>query len=73
MFYKIKYYLSWWAYSFPVAAITIASILIFHETGLIFFKYISFLLFAILTFIILVLLAKTAKAVTKAEICVEAE
>lgn len=41
LFRKIKFYLSWWAYSFPIAAITIASILMFHETNIEFFKYLS--------------------------------
>ena len=36
MFWKIKFYLSWWAYSFPISAVTIASIVMFHETGIYF-------------------------------------
>lgn len=34
---KIKFYLSWWAYSFPMAAITIATILFYNLTGNLFF------------------------------------
>jgi tellurite resistance protein len=71
MFKKIKYHLSWWAYSFPIAAITIASILMFHETGLYFFKYISLLFFGVLNFIIILLLIKTSIAIAKKEICIE--
>jgi len=52
MFKKIKFYLSWWAYSFPIAAITIASILMFHETKIDAFRYISLLLFGILNLIL---------------------
>lgn len=71
MFKKIKFYLSWWAYSFPIAAITIASILMFHETNVITFKYISLLLFSILNLIILFLLIKTSIAILNKEICIE--
>lgn len=73
IFYRIKYYLSWWAYSFPISAITIASMLMFHETDLVFFRYVSAGLFFILFFIILLLLAKTGKAVLAKEICVTEE
>lgn len=71
MFKKIKYYLSWWAYSFPVAAITIASILMFHETNIDIFKYISLSFFGVLHLIVILLLFKTGTAIVKNEICVE--
>jgi len=71
LFYKIKFYLSWWAYSFPIAAITIASILMFHETGISFFKYISLALLSILCLAITGLLIKTTIAMSKKEICVK--
>ncbi len=73
LFRKIKFYLSWWAYSFPIAAITIASILMFHETNIEMFKYLSWLFFAILNIIIVLLLTKTTIAILKREICVEEE
>lgn len=73
MFKKIKFYLSWWAYSFPIAAITIASILMFHEMNINAFKYISLFLFGILNFIIILLLIRTSIAISKKEICIEEE
>jgi len=36
MLSRIKYYLSWWAYTFPMAALTIATILMYHQNGLVF-------------------------------------
>ena len=73
LFKKIKFYLSWWAYSFPIAAITIATILMFHETNILMFKYLSWILFSMLNAIIILLLAKTTIAISKKEICVEEE
>lgn len=73
LFKKIKFYLSWWAYSFPIAAITIASILMFYETNIEMFKYLSWLFFVILNIIIIVLLVKTTIAISKKEICIEEE
>jgi tellurite resistance protein len=73
LFRKIKFYLSWWAYSFPIAAITIATILMFYETNIELFKYLSWILFSILAIIIVLLLVKTAIIISKKEICVEEE
>ncbi len=73
MFKKIRFYLSWWAYSFPIAAITIASILMFLETKMIIFKYISLIFFGLLSIIIIFLLIKTTFAILKKEICIEEE
>ena len=69
--HKAVFYLSWWAYSFPVAAITIASIAMFHFTGLFFFKLAGYALLALLTGIIVFLLGKTADSIRKKQICIE--
>ncbi|MBN1968661.1 MAG: SLAC1 anion channel family protein [Candidatus Delongbacteria bacterium] len=71
MFMKIKYYLSWWAYTFPVSAITIASILMFHETKIPFFKFTSLSLFVLLVILLIVLFYRTIIAIIKKEICIE--
>jgi len=73
MFYRIKFYLSWWAYSFPISAVTIASILMFHKTGDTIFKTVAFVLFSLLCVIIIILIVKTLSAVRKREICIEEE
>ncbi len=69
--HKAVFYLSWWAYSFPVAAMTIASIVMFHLTDLVFFKVAGYTLLAILTGIIVFLLGKTIDSIRKKQICVE--
>jgi len=73
IFSKIKFYLSWWAYSFPMDAITVATILIYHETGWLFFKILSFFLLVILLIIIVYLTYKTSRAIMNKEICIEEE
>ncbi len=71
IFTKVKFYLSWWAYLFPITAITTATFLMFHETKTIFFKnlFIVFLTISILLFLILFI--KTIQAIIKKELCVE--
>jgi tellurite resistance protein len=87
MFSRIQFYLSWWAYSFPIAAMTIASMFMMklmrgacaeaagecaytsvHTT---FYLGLSYTLFGIITLVIIVLLFRTLRGVTKGEICVE--
>jgi len=68
---KIKYYLSWWAYSFPLAAISIATALMYNETKIIVYKYIFFVLFISLVLLILLLLFKTISAIINRKICIE--
>ena len=71
MFSKLKFFLSWWAYSFPLAAATIASILMFHSTQLLGFRIIAIAFIALLSALILLLLTRTAIAIFRQEICIE--
>ncbi len=71
MFYKIKFNLSWWAYSFPLSAITIASILMFHQTEIASLKTIAYFLFLVLCLVISILMIKSAQAIVRKEICIE--
>lgn len=71
MFRGTQFFLSWWAYSFPTAAFTIASMLMYRHSGLAFFGALSWLMLAVLTAIIALLLFKTMQAAMRGEICVE--
>jgi len=73
MFSKIKFNLPWWAYSFPLDALTIATLLMYHESGLLFFKIASWIIFIFLNLIILLLITKTILAVKDKKLCVEEE
>mgnify|MGYP006266391959 CR=1 FL=1 len=69
-FFRLRFALSWWAYSFPVAAVTLATIMMHHATGLTSFRSLAIVLFSILSLLILVLIAKTIAAARRREICV---
>ncbi|WP_284446693.1 SLAC1 anion channel family protein [Fluviibacter phosphoraccumulans] len=69
-FRRIKFFLSWWAYSFPLAAMTIASLLMTKQTGNVFYLYLGYLLITILNALIIVLIWKTVFAIYRREICV---
>jgi tellurite resistance protein len=71
MFAKIRFALSWWAYSFPLAALTISSALIFMHTTEEYFRSLSLIVFAILTIVVVALLIRTGICVRKRGICIE--
>ena len=70
-FTKIKFFLSWWAYSFPMAAITIATMLMFEKTGHLWFKFAGYGLLGIITLLMSFLLFKTVNAIRMQGICVD--
>jgi tellurite resistance protein len=72
-FIKIGFFLSWWAYSFPVAALTIATLLMAKESGRSFFTWCSAGLLSALTILIIILILQTARAVARKTICIEEE
>ena len=68
-FSKLQFFLSWWAYSFPLAAISIATMVMFEKTQNMIFSIMGILLFSILTLFISMLIIKTIKAVSNKRIC----
>jgi len=69
-FSKLKFFLSWWAYSFPMAAISIATMVMYQRTGNNFFSGLGIALLTLLVLFISMLLIKTSKAIMDKEICV---
>jgi tellurite resistance protein len=70
MFARLRFYLSWWAYSFPIAALTLATMQMYQYTGYIGFKWIAAVLALVLAALIALLLTLTARAARRNEICV---
>jgi tellurite resistance protein len=70
-FANLKFFLSWWAYSFPLTAITIATLVMFENTGSLFFLRLSGILLGIASVVIGGLFVRTLVAVKRREICVE--
>jgi len=70
-FTRLKFFLSWWAYSFPLAAIAIASLVMVQHTGSLIYLRLSGVLLGIASVVIASLLVRTAIAVSRKEICVE--
>ena len=71
MFIKLKFNLPWWAYSFPLDALAIGTLLMYAESGLIFFKIASWAIFVFLNLVIILLVVKTIIAIKNKELCIE--
>ncbi|BEH12949.1 SLAC1 anion channel family protein [Marinobacter sp. KM021] len=70
-FLKLQFFLSWWAYSFPMAAITIATLTMYQRLEIPFFKWLGVGLLVVLVVLIAGLVLRTAIAVRRREICIE--
>ncbi len=68
-FSRLQFFLSWWAYSFPLAAITIATLLMYRLHSTVSFAVIGWLLLSILTLVVTYLLYPTLKAIGDNKIC----
>lgn len=69
-FYKLTFYLSWWAFTFPLTAATLASIMAFHQTHLLFFKVMAYVLLVVSALVIAFVTWKTLVKIRMGEICV---
>lgn len=70
-FSKLNFFLSWWAYSFPLAAMSIATMVMYQHTQNVVFSIIAMALLALLTLFISMLIIKTFRAVLERQICIE--
>lgn len=70
-FIKIKFFLSWWAFVFPLAAMAISSMLYYHHHQDSFLLLFSYLMIGVTTVVIAVVLYQTIIHINRREICIE--
>lgn len=70
-FLRSRFFLSAWAYSFPLAAMTIATFVMAHRVGGAVFTGLGMVLLFVSTVVVAALLWRTAIAIARHEICVE--
>lgn len=69
-FLNLKFFISWWAFTFPLAAITIATMLAYKITKATFYMFSSYFLIALTIFVVLFVTYKTVVHIQKKDICV---
>lgn len=67
-FFRIRFFMSWWAYSFPLAAFTIATQVMLVRTGTPGFATISYLMLGVVSLVVALLLYQTAKAIISGDL-----
>lgn len=70
-FLRLPFYLSWWAYSFPLAAMTVATLVMHDMTKLPVYEFLGWLFLGILYAVVIYLVARTLYAISHHQICVE--
>ena len=69
-FRKLQFFISWWAFTFPLMAITIASVVAFQVSGQAVYKYSAYILFVLAVFTVSFVAWKTIGKIRLGEICV---
>lgn len=69
MFLRVKFYISWWAYSFPLAALTIATINMREHTTAPWMDALAWGLIVLVSIVVGLLLVLTARVAFRHEIC----
>lgn len=69
-FLKLKFFISWWAFTFPLAAITIATLLSYKITGSMFYEFLSYFLILFSSFVVGLVALRTIQHMIKKEVCV---
>jgi tellurite resistance protein len=69
-FLKIKFFISWWAFTFPLATISLASMLMFDTTNKNLYWFLSLFFIAVLSVVVIVVTYYTLVNMLKKEICI---
>lgn len=70
-FLRLPFYLSWWAYSFPLAAMTVATLTMYKLTNVELYHWLAWLFLGIVTVVVAYLLVRTLIAIANRKICLE--
>jgi tellurite resistance protein len=69
-FLNIKFFISWWAFTFPLATIALASMLMYEQTNIPFYAYLSYFFILFLSSVVIIVAYNTLKHIVKKEICI---
>lgn len=67
---NIKFFISWWAFTFPMAAITLATFLMYELSQFSFYYVLAYIFLVITTLIVFLVAKETVVHMSKKEICI---
>ena len=69
-FLNLKFFISWWAFTFPIDAVSIATMVAYKKTGIMVYYYLSYIFMIIATLVVLFVAVRTMQHMFKKEICI---
>ncbi len=70
-FIGLKFFISWWAFTFPLTAVTIASMLAFKLTNIVLYKYFAYIFMLVASIVLLLVAITTIKNMLKGKVCIQ--
>ncbi|MCK9455316.1 MAG: SLAC1 anion channel family protein [Sulfurimonas sp.] len=70
-FIKIKFFISWWAFVFPLAAMAISAMLMYSQKNSITMLLFSYFMVTVVTIILFIVIYQTLLHIKKEEICIK--
>lgn len=70
-FIKIKFFISWWAFVFPLAAMAISSMLMYNQKEYLSLLLFSYLMITVVTVVVSIVIYQTLLHMRKEEICIK--
>ncbi len=70
-FLKIRFFISWWAFVFPIAAMAISTMLMYAQTEEMTFLLLSYVMIVGITVVIAIVIYQTIIHIKKHEICIQ--
>jgi len=70
-FLGLKYFISWWAFIFPLAAMSIAAMIVSHKMHDLFSYYFAYIMMGVTSLMTLIVLYQTIVHMFKKEICIQ--
>lgn len=67
-FRKLPFFVSWWAYSFPLAAFTVGTLIMFEHQGSVFYQALSLVMLVLVSVLLGLLIYKTIRSAISGEL-----
>jgi tellurite resistance protein len=69
-FLKLQFFISWWAFTFPLAAVSIASMVAYKISSIQMYSYFAYLFIVVTTLTVGIVALRTLEHMLKKEICI---
>ena len=70
-FMNLKFFISWWAFTFPLAAMTISSLLAYNKTHIFIYSVFAGVFMVITVVVVALVIVKTIQHMIKKDICIK--